>query len=92
MSDRYEDGNDMVTRMIIEAEERPWAAYAACRRADPDLFFPGPDGDVSEALKICAGCPVQEDCLEWALDTRVRYGVWGGTTERERRRLFRRSA
>jgi WhiB family redox-sensing transcriptional regulator len=82
----------MVTRMILEVDERPWAAYASCRSADPDLFFPTGDEDGSEALKICSGCPVREDCLEWALDTRIRYGIWGGATERERRRLLRRSA
>ena len=73
-------------------DERPWVAYAGCRDADPDWFFPGHEGDTSAALRVCRGCPVREDCLEWALETRVRYGVWGGLTERERRRLLRRSA
>ena len=73
-------------------DDRPWAALASCRDADSDLFFPGPDGDPREAVRICRGCPVREHCLEWALETRVRYGVWGGTTERERRRMLRRSA
>ena len=43
-------------------------------------------------MTICRGCPVSAECLEWALETRVRYGIWGGTTERERRRMLRKSA
>lgn len=74
------------------ADERPWVAYAACRTADPDLFFPVDGADPTPALVICRGCPVQEQCLAWAVDTRVRYGIWGGTTERDRRRIVRRSA
>jgi len=77
---------------LLEFEERPWAAYGSCRGADPDLFFPGPDSDPDEGLKICSGCPVREECLVWALETRIHYGIWGGLTERERRRLLRRSA
>ena len=73
-------------------EERPWAAFAACRDRDPDLFFPAsPEGE-SDALRICAGCPVQLDCLEFALEAKIRFGVWGGMTEKERRSLHRRIA
>lgn len=78
--------------MLLELDERPWAAYAACRDSDPDLFFPGPDSDSDAAVRICRGCPVLAECRDWALSTRVRYGVWGGMTERARRRLLRRSA
>lgn len=77
---------------LVDLDERPWAAYAACRQADPDLFFPAEGDDAAVALRICRGCPVRAECLEWALDSRVRYGVWGGTTERDRRRLQRRTA
>ena len=77
---------------MLDLEERPWAAYASCRNADPELFFSVRDGDTEEAVKICRGCPVLEECREWALETRVRYGVWGGATERDRRRLLRKSA
>ncbi len=77
---------------LLVVDERPWAAYAACRSADPDLFFPGSDAEARHALRICATCPVVEDCLDYALMARERYGIWGGTTERERRRLLRRSA
>ncbi|HLA66551.1 MAG TPA: WhiB family transcriptional regulator [Acidimicrobiia bacterium] len=77
---------------MVDLEERPWAAYASCRRADPELFFPVDDEDAEAAIKICRGCAVREECLGWALDSRIRYGVWGGTTERDRRRLQRRTA
>ncbi len=78
--------------LLVDLDERPWAAYAACRGVDPDIFFPAEGDDGAAAVKICQGCPVQAACLEWALDSRVRYGVWGGTTEGDRRRLSRRSA
>lgn len=73
-------------------ESEPWAGRAACRGADPALFFPGPDDDETIALGICARCPVRQPCLEYALEARERFGIWGGTTERQRRRLIRRSA
>ncbi len=77
---------------LPDLDERPWAALGSCRGADPDLFFPGPDGNPAEALKICSGCPVRDECLEWALEARIHYGVWGAMVERERHRLLRRSA
>jgi WhiB family redox-sensing transcriptional regulator len=77
---------------LLDLDERPWAGYAACRDADADLFFSTEEPEVASAVKICAGCPVRDECLEWALETRVRYGVWGGATERERRSMLRRSA
>ncbi len=78
--------------LLRDLQERPWAAYAACRRADPDLFFPGPEGTPDAAVRICRGCPVLAECRDWALGTKVRYGVWGAMTERERRRTLRKSA
>jgi WhiB family redox-sensing transcriptional regulator len=75
-----------------EEDERPWAARAECRGEDPALFFPGPDDDTSAALSICARCPVRRECLEYAIEARERFGIWGGTTERQRRRMVRRSA
>lgn len=71
-----------------------WRETAACRDADPDLFFPlGPAGPalvrVEEAKRVCRACPVQAPCLAWALDHGVGSGVWGGTTEDERRALRR---
>ncbi len=85
------DANSL--RNMLGADEgRPWMLDGACRGLDSAMFFPGQDGDAEPALRVCAGCPVREPCLEFALDTRQRYGIWGGTTERQRRRLLRRSA
>lgn len=78
--------------LVLDLDERPWACYASCRTADPELFFSSRDGDAAAAVTICRGCPVAAACLEWALETRVRYGIWGGATEGERRRMLRRSA
>lgn len=77
---------------LLLGDDQPWAAFAACRDVDSALFFPGQDGDPRPALRVCAGCPVSAECLEWALETRQRFGIWGGATERDRRRLLRRSA
>jgi len=71
-------------------DERPWAVFSACREADPTLFFAATRDDERSALTVCSTCTVQESCLAFALETRERFGVWGGTTERERRRLLRR--
>lgn len=67
-----------------------WSARAACHGLDPRIFFPGDDGDVGPAKAVCQGCDVREPCLEYALGSRERAGVWGGCTEAERRRLLRR--
>jgi WhiB family redox-sensing transcriptional regulator len=66
-----------------------WRARAACRGVDPDIFYPMTDEEAEEAKAICRGCAVHETCLEWALANRERDGVWGGATERERRRMAR---
>ena len=74
-----------------------WYEYAACRGEDPEMFFPvGTAGpalvQLREAKRVCAGCPVQSICLEWALVAGIDHGVWGGWSEEERRALKRRSA
>jgi WhiB family transcriptional regulator, redox-sensing transcriptional regulator len=66
-----------------------WRQRAACKGVDPDIFYPVSDEDAEEAKAICAQCPVREACLEYALGNRERDGVWGGATERERRRMIR---
>lgn len=72
-------------------EDTDWRARGACVDLDPDLFFPDPSASADEALAACDGCLVRLACLSWALATREQYGVWGGTTEQERRRAFRRA-
>ncbi len=66
-----------------------WRQRAACKGVDPDIFYPASDEEAEEAKAICALCPVREACLEYALANRERDGVWGGATERERRRMIR---
>ncbi len=66
-----------------------WRNRAACRGIDPDIFFPVTDEEAEAAKAICNVCPVREACLEFALAAREREGVWGGATERERRRIVR---
>lgn len=73
-------------------EERPWVVFSACRDKDSDLFFPETKSAEAEALAICATCPVQLECLEYAIEAEIRFGVWGGMTEKERRRLARQIA
>lgn len=76
-------------RELILGMAQDWRRQAACRGVDPEVFYPVNDEDAEEAKEICAGCPVRQPCLEWALSDRERFGVWGGLTERERRRLLR---
>ncbi|MER7707467.1 WhiB family transcriptional regulator [Kitasatospora sp. NPDC097605] len=75
-----------------------WRESARCRDTDPELFFPIGSGSsfpalaqADEARAVCGRCPVARQCLEWALDAPVE-GIWGGTTEAERRTLRRRRA
>ena len=66
-----------------------WRQHAACRGVDPDIFYPVSDEEAEAAKAVCAQCTVREMCLEYALMSRERDGVWGGATERERRRIIR---
>ena len=68
-----------------------WRQHARCLGADPDLFHPPSDieGAADAAKAVCTLCPVREPCLEHAITAREKQGVWGGLTERERRRLIR---
>ncbi len=67
-----------------------WMAEGNCRNEPPSTFFPSDGVGVEVARQICATCPVQEPCLEYALRNRIDHGVWGGASERERRRIARR--
>jgi len=66
-----------------------WRQRAACRGVDPGIFYPVSDDDTEEAKAICSSCTVRQSCLEYALSAREREGVWGGLSERERRRIVR---
>ena len=67
-------------------DERPWAVFAACKESPSVSFFPQTKDEERAAIAICTICPVREDCLDHALTTRERFGVWGGLTEKERRK------
>ena len=67
-----------------------WMALGLCRMYAPATFFPSDGVGVDKARKICAGCPVASECLEHAIEHRIEHGVWGGCSERERRRIIKR--
>lgn len=69
--------------------ELEWMAQGKCREVPPAVFFPNDGVGVDTARRICAECPVKAPCLEYALLNRIDHGVWGGTSERERRRIAR---
>jgi WhiB family redox-sensing transcriptional regulator len=73
--------------------ERPmdtqWMAEGKCREVPPAVFFPSDGLGVQAAQRICADCSVADACLEYALANRIDHGVWGGRSERERRRILR---
>lgn len=88
----------VVTELLSQRDEREvrrdWWKSAACQTADPELFFPvsaaGPArADIARAKAVCASCQVRRQCLQFALATHQTHGVWGGTTEEERRLRFR---
>jgi WhiB family redox-sensing transcriptional regulator len=64
-----------------------WRYRAACRGIDLNVFFPGRGESAEPARQICAGCPVRQPCLDYAITNRITHGIWGGLTERERRPL-----
>ncbi len=67
-----------------------WMAEGNCREELPSLFFPSDGVGVEVARRVCEGCPVKAPCLEYALANGIDHGVWGGASERERRRIARR--
>ncbi|TYP89884.1 WhiB family redox-sensing transcriptional regulator [Blastococcus xanthinilyticus] len=75
----------------LEPEAQSWQERALCAETDPEAFFPEKGGSTREAKKICTGCEVKAECLEFALANDERFGIWGGLSERERRRLRRRA-
>jgi WhiB family transcriptional regulator, redox-sensing transcriptional regulator len=78
------------TTTVFRVEPQPWYERAACRGRDADCFFPEKGGSTRAAKRICQTCVVQVECLEYALANDERFGIWGGMSERERRRLKKR--
>ncbi len=74
-------------------EDNPlaWQSDSLCAQTDPEAFFPEKGGSTRDAKKICASCEVRAQCLEYALSNDERFGIWGGLSERERRKLRKRA-
>jgi WhiB family redox-sensing transcriptional regulator len=90
---RTDGGNAAVLPMFGAPEDdglMGWQERALCAQTDPEAFFPEKGGSTREAKKVCSGCDVRSECLEYALANDERFGIWGGLSERERRKLKRR--
>jgi WhiB family redox-sensing transcriptional regulator len=73
--------------IVDPAADETWRLSALCAETDPEAFFPEKGGSTREAKRVCVGCEVRAECLEFALTNDERFGIWGGLSERERRRL-----
>ena len=70
-----------------DGDDEAWQERALCAQTDPEAFFPEKGGSTREAKRVCTTCEVRQECLEYALLNDERFGVWGGLSERERRKL-----
>jgi WhiB family transcriptional regulator, redox-sensing transcriptional regulator len=75
--------------MAVVQQVLGWQAQARCLEVDPEIFFPERGGSSRAARAVCSQCEVRRDCLLYALRNREQFGIWGGTSERERRKLRR---
>jgi WhiB family redox-sensing transcriptional regulator len=82
-----------VRKVAVDDDEAQlaWQADSLCAQTDPEAFFPEKGGSTRDAKKICASCDVRAQCLEYALRNDERFGIWGGLSERERRKLRKRA-
>ncbi|GBD85271.1 transcriptional regulator WhiB [bacterium BMS3Abin02] len=82
-------------RSLIEAltvEDLSWQDYSNCRGGDANLFFPERGASTRKAKAICGACEVRVECLEFAIEQSEKFGIWGGLSERERRRIRKERA
>jgi len=84
--------NSLAAHRQAAGAERRWQEEANCLGVDPDLFFPERGASTREAKAVCRSCEVRVDCLEYALAHGEKFGIWGGLSERERRRVRRQRA
>ncbi|PPK69814.1 WhiB family transcriptional regulator [Actinokineospora auranticolor] len=89
--ERSVDDLDVLSGFFDETEEQEWQERALCAQTDPEAFFPEKGGSTREAKRICLGCEVRAECLEYALAHDERFGIWGGLSERERRKLKKKA-
>lgn len=83
---------DLPTLLGRVFKYQPWRDEALCAQTDPDAFFPEKGGSTREAKQVCTRCPVQAECIDEALANNERFGIWGGVSERDRRKILRRQA
>ena len=89
---RVEEAQHMHELMDVDDEGAlGWQERALCAQTDPEAFFPEKGGSTREAKKVCLSCDVRGECLEYALANDERFGIWGGLSERERRKLKKRA-
>jgi WhiB family redox-sensing transcriptional regulator len=86
----------ITTRTTVEDDaevpaELEWQERALCAQTDPEAFFPEKGGSTREAKRVCLSCEVRVQCLDYALENDERFGIWGGLSERERRRVKKRA-
>ncbi|MDQ0733997.1 WhiB family transcriptional regulator [Arthrobacter agilis] len=84
-------GQPLAPGNVDDDGELSWQADALCAQTDPEAFFPEKGGSTRDAKKVCGSCMVKSECLEYALENDERFGIWGGLSERERRRLRKRA-
>jgi WhiB family transcriptional regulator, redox-sensing transcriptional regulator len=84
---------ELMPELVDEGDEGllGWQERALCAQTDPEAFFPEKGGSTREAKKVCLSCDVRGECLEYALQNDERFGIWGGLSERERRKLKKRA-
>lgn len=87
----------LASSLALGSADYTWRSQATCRDTDPELFFPvGTTGQallqIAKAKSVCCQCPVHTQCLEFALETNQDTGIWGGTSEEERRQMRREAA
>jgi WhiB family redox-sensing transcriptional regulator len=82
----------LTTLIPSEDSALSWQANALCAQTDPEAFFPEKGGSTREAKRVCKNCEVRRQCLEYALKNDERYGIWGGYSERDRRKMRRQAS
>ena len=86
VDDSVEESFDGLWGLFSPDGDISWQQNALCAQTDPEAFFPEKGGSTRDAKRVCAQCEVREQCLNWAVDHDERFGIWGGMSERERRR------
>jgi WhiB family redox-sensing transcriptional regulator len=90
---RVEEADDVQDLEVLDGDAVAlmWQERALCAQTDPEAFFPEKGGSTREAKRVCLSCDVRGECLEYALLNDERFGIWGGLSERERRKLKKRA-